>query len=142
MTNDLNLLLADHQVLYQKLRNYHWNVKGPLFFGLHQKFEEMYLVAAETVDALAERIVALGAAPVSTLAGQLELARLAEDPESPSANTMVGNLVSDLTQLTGLLREAAQRASEAGDTATLNLLEGLADAEDQTVWMLKSFLAE
>ena len=67
-TRDLNILLSDHQVLYQKLRNYHWNVKGPLFFGLHQKFEEMYLTAAETVDALAERIVALGDAPVSTLA--------------------------------------------------------------------------
>ncbi len=37
--NALNTLLADYQVLYQRLRNYHWNVKGPLFFGLHVKFE-------------------------------------------------------------------------------------------------------
>ena len=55
----LNQLLADHAVYYQKLRNYHWNVKGPAFFQLHQKFEEMYLVAQEHVDSIAERILAL-----------------------------------------------------------------------------------
>ena len=142
MKTDLNILLSDHQVLYQKLRNYHWNVKGPLFFGLHQKFEEMYLAAAENVDALAERIVAIGGRPASTLAGQLELARLSEDPESPNANTMVANLVADLGQLTGWLRTAATRASEANDVATLNMLESMADSEEQTTWMLKAFLAE
>ena len=26
---NLNKLLSDYQVFYQKLRNYHWNVTGP-----------------------------------------------------------------------------------------------------------------
>ena len=38
----LNQLLADYSVFYQKLRIYHWTVKGPMFFQLHTKFEEMY----------------------------------------------------------------------------------------------------
>ena len=36
---NLNLLVADMTVFYQKLRLYHWNVKGPQFFQLHEKFE-------------------------------------------------------------------------------------------------------
>ena len=32
MTDTLNALLADYQVHYQRMRNYHWNVRGPQFF--------------------------------------------------------------------------------------------------------------
>ena len=32
--------LSDYRILYMKLRAYHWTVTGPLFFGLHAKFEE------------------------------------------------------------------------------------------------------
>ncbi len=32
ITVALNKLLADYSVHYQKLRNYHWNVKGSDFF--------------------------------------------------------------------------------------------------------------
>ena len=35
----LNLLLANYQVHYQKLRDFHWNVTGPDFFDLHEQFE-------------------------------------------------------------------------------------------------------
>lgn len=38
----LNALLCNYQVYYQKLRNFHWNVKGPDFYDLHEQFEEEY----------------------------------------------------------------------------------------------------
>ena len=34
----LNVLLADYHIYYQKLRNFHWNVVGENFFDLHEKF--------------------------------------------------------------------------------------------------------
>jgi starvation-inducible DNA-binding protein len=37
-TEHLNQLVADYQVLYQKLRSYHWNVTGRDFFTLHPVF--------------------------------------------------------------------------------------------------------
>ena len=58
----LNQLLADYQVFYQKLRTYHWTVRGPMFFDLHLKFEELYLDAAIKVDEIAERVLAIGGA--------------------------------------------------------------------------------
>lgn len=137
----LNRLQADYQVLYQKLRNYHWNVTGPQFFGLHQQFEAMYNEVATHIDDIAERTLALGQKPVSTLAAQLKIARLKEDSSQPAAETMVSNLRADLEQLTSELRSVSRMAAEQNDTATVNLLDGIADAQEKTVWMLRAFAA-
>lgn len=55
----LNVLLADHHLYYQKLRNFHWNVIGENFFDLHAKFEEMYTDTLIKIDEIAERILTL-----------------------------------------------------------------------------------
>lgn len=136
----LNDLLADYQVHYQKLRTYHWKVKGPLFFGLHAKFEEMYTGAAVVVDDLAERILALGGDPLGTLAGQLAAARLAEDATPGDAQAMVQSTVKDLEHLVGHLRSTSKAAADADDDGTANLLDGIADESEKTAWMLRAFL--
>lgn len=38
----LNEQVANLNVLYVKIHNYHWYVKGENFFTLHVKFEELY----------------------------------------------------------------------------------------------------
>ena len=37
----LKIVLADEAIVYQKLRNYHWNVTGPHFFELHIALETL-----------------------------------------------------------------------------------------------------
>ncbi len=137
----LNALLADYQVLYHKLRGYHWTVAGPNFFALHAKFEELYDDAALKIDGLAERIAALGGRPLYTMKDVLAVTRLSEDGGSPAANDMVVRLRDDYTTLNAALRAAAAAAGEAEDAATTNLLEGFADEQEQTVWMLNAYLA-
>ena len=75
LKSKLNGLLADAVVYYFKLHNYHWFVTGHRFEELHQKFEELYLDAAVKVDEIAERVLALGGRPLSTLKSQLDAAR-------------------------------------------------------------------
>jgi len=141
LDKDIGTLLADYQVLYMKLRAYHWTVTGPLFFGLHAKFEELYDDAAEKVDALAERLAARGSRPPLTLKEQLGLARLQEDSGQPSANDMVRNIAADLGTLNASLRTLEQAAAKAGDAATENLAQGYADGQEKTIWMLRAFLS-
>ena len=43
-----------------KTHNFHWNVTGPMFNTLHLMFETQYNELALAVDAIAERIRALG----------------------------------------------------------------------------------
>jgi|SRR5688572_11403721 len=140
LDQDLSRLLADYQVLYAKLRAYHWTVTGPLFFGLHAKFEELYDDAAEKVDALAERLAARGVRPPLTLADQLALARLKEDGGRPTPNDMVRNVAADLETVNVSLRALEQAAAKASDAATQNLAQGFADGQEKTIWMLRAFL--
>ena len=141
LDKDIAALLSDYQVLYMKLRAYHWTVTGPLFFGLHAKFEELYDDAAEKVDTLAERLAARGARPPLTMGEQLGLARLQEDLGHPSANDMVRNIATDLETLNNSLRALEQSAAKAGDAATENLAQGYADGQEKTIWMLRAFLS-
>lgn len=140
INQNLAHLLADYQVLYQKLRNYHWNVTGPLFFGLHEKFEELYNDAALKVDELAEMISSNGERPPSTLAKHLELARLKEDTQNPEANEMVANILADYETINKDLRALSEKAAEGNMVKVANMADEFADAQDKTAWMLRAFL--
>lgn len=63
----VNKQVANWTVLFTKLHNFHWYVKGHHFFVLHEKFEELYNEAAEYIDDLAERLLALEGSPIATL---------------------------------------------------------------------------
>src|SRR5690625_654717 len=75
---ELNLLLADYHLYYQKLRNFHWNITGRDFFILHDKFEEMYNDTQVKIDEIAERILTLRFRPVSNYSEYLEKSNLKE----------------------------------------------------------------
>ena len=72
----VNKQVANWTVLFTKLHNFHWYVKGHQFFVLHDKFEELYNEAAIHIDELAERLLALEGKPVGTLKESLELASI------------------------------------------------------------------
>src|SRR5690554_3249163 len=74
----LNKLLADYQIYYQNLRALHWNVEGPKFFVLHEKYEEYYHEAADAIDEVAERILMIGGKPHHTFQEYINNAELKE----------------------------------------------------------------
>ncbi len=138
---ELNQLLADEAVYYQKLRNFHWNVRGPAFFQLHVKFEEMYTASALNVDAVAERILALGGRPKSTLKEFLDASRIKEQAEVPVAEKMVAEVRDNLNALVGYVNAVRKTAEKSGDDTTVNLLDDLSQQHEQDAWMLRAWLS-
>ena len=137
----LNELLATFQVYYTNLRGYHWHVKGPQFYQLHEAFEKMYDDAAEKVDELAERILQLGAQPenrFSVLVGQSKIKEttLLSDPK-----VIVPEIVENYRVLIALERAALEVAGEAGDEVTEALLSDFLAGQEKEAWMLTSYLA-
>ena len=53
----MNKAVANYNVLYMKLHHFHWFVKGPEFFTLHEKFEELYDEVTGYTDEIAERLL-------------------------------------------------------------------------------------
>lgn len=136
----LNKQVASWSVLYMKLHHFHWYVKGHHFFTLHEKFAELYNEAALVVDELAERVLALGGRPVSTLKEQLFSASIREAQGGESAEEMARQLSEDLLQLAAESRQLAEQAEECQDAPTSDMLIGRQEWMEKTVWMLKAYL--
>ncbi|WP_449619613.1 Dps family protein [Robertmurraya sp. Marseille-Q9965] len=138
----LNEQISNWSILYTKLHRFHWYVKGPLFFTLHEKFEELYNEAAETVDEVAERLLAIGGQPVATMKEYLETATLAETNNEAKASEMVAALVSDYKAIKEQLVALANLAEEQDDVITTDLATDLIEKIDTHVWMLTAYLGE
>ncbi|NNU85244.1 DNA starvation/stationary phase protection protein [Geobacillus sp. BMUD] len=136
----VNKQIANWTVLYVKLHNYHWYVTGPQFFTLHEKFEQLYNEAATHIDALAERLLALGGKPVGTMKDCLEQASVNEATGAETAEQMVAAIVGDFETMIGELKEGMQLAEEVNDETTGDMLLGIHRNLEKHVWMLKSFL--
>jgi starvation-inducible DNA-binding protein len=136
----VNKQIANWSVLYIKLHNYHWFVKGPQFFTLHTKFEELYNEASLHIDELAERLLALGGAPVATMKECLQVASVEEATGQETAEQMVSTLVKDFETMINELKEGMKVAEEVDDETTGDMLLGIHQSLEKHVWMLKSFL--
>ncbi|MCJ1779938.1 Dps family protein [Mammaliicoccus sciuri] len=136
----LNKQVAEWTVLYTKLHNYHWYVKGPNFFSLHEKFEELYNEASVYVDDLAERILAIEGNPIATLREALEWSVIEEAEKNLTANQMVEQLSKDFTTVIAQLEEGIQLAEKVNDDMTGDMLLAMVTSLEKHNWMLKSFL--
>lgn len=136
----LNKQIANWSVLYTKLHNYHWFVKGNQFFTLHLKFEELYNEAALHIDELAERVLAIKGKPTATMAEYLRFASVKEASGSENANAMVKAIVDDFTTMTGELKQGMDAAEAAGDDTTSDMLLAIRTSLDKHIWMLASFV--
>ncbi|MCA1032476.1 DNA starvation/stationary phase protection protein [Bacillus timonensis] len=140
LTNIVNKQIANWSVLYIKLHNYHWFVKGPQFFTLHDKFEELYTEAAVHIDELAERLLALEGKPVATMKEILELSSVQEANGNEEANQMVEMISNDFSTLIEELKEGMSVADEVGDETTGDMLLAIHQSLEKHNWMLRSFL--
>jgi starvation-inducible DNA-binding protein len=136
---ELNLLLADYHIYYQKLRNFHWNILGENFFDLHAKFESMYNDTAEKIDELAERILTLRYQPISNYSEYLNISNLKEGSTDASDVQMVEMLLKDHILLLRQMRTVAKKANEAEDEGTIDLIGGYIRDLEKTSWMLDAW---
>ncbi|NHC41860.1 DNA starvation/stationary phase protection protein [Bacillus sp. MM2020_1] len=136
----LNNQIANWSVLYTKLHNYHWYVKGGQFFTLHVKFEEFYNEAGMHVDELAERLLAIGGKPAATMKEYLEISSIKEATGNETADEMVESVIKDFSIIIGELKEGMSFAGEKNDETTGDMLLAIHSGLEKHVWMLTAFL--
>lgn len=138
----MNQYLANQQLMYIKLHNLHWYVKGRSFFTLHAKLEELYNQTAEILDEVAERLLALDAFPVASAKGALAIATIKELDDVPiSSEDTVKKMIDDVDYWIRDTKEIVALAEEADDGATADQFNGYLMEYQKLMWMLKSYLA-
>lgn len=136
---ELNVLLADYHLYYQKLRNFHWNVIGKNFFDLHEKFEELYDDAKLKVDEIAERILTLRYQPTSNLSEYLKDSNLKESPSDITDKKMIEILLDDHGAILKQMRKVIDTADAADDEGTIDLIGAYIRELEKTSWMLDAW---
>jgi len=135
----LNRQIANWSVLYVKLHNFHWYVKGSQFFTLHEKFQELYEEAALNIDELAERLLAVNGQPLAKMVDYLENSSIKEALGNETATEMVDQLIKDYTLIIAELKEGMEVAQQAGDETTADMLLAIHTTLEKHVWMLTAF---
>jgi starvation-inducible DNA-binding protein len=140
ISDGLSRLLADSFTLYLKTHNFHWNVRGPMFQTLHVMFEEQYNEEWLALDAIAERIRALGVDAPGTYSQYAKLSSIRETTGVPDAKEMVRLLVEGQEAVTRTARQLFPAVDKAGDEPTADLLTQRMQVHEKYAWMLRSLL--
>ena len=141
--NDLNVLLADLNVFYRKLQNYHWNIIGKDFFTIHEKLEEYYDEINGQIDEIAEHILMLGGEPLGTMQDYLNTTCIKEAKnEKIKDDIMFENVIKDLETLLKKVTEIKKKADDINNYATSSLMDEYISNYIKKLWMLKQMMGK
>ena len=143
ITEDLNLFLSNLNVIYRKLQNYHWNIKGDDFFTVHAKLEELYDDINEQIDEVAEHILIIDGQPLGTMNDYLEIAQIQEaQNEKICSKKIFETILKDYN----ILIENATKVKEDADNekkyATSALMDEYLQDFKKKVWMIRQMLMQ
>lgn len=142
LASELSKLLAESYTLYLKTHNFHWNVTGPMFQTLHLLFEQEYTELALAVDAIAERIRALGHPAPASYSAFMRLSGIPDTEGVPKAKEMIRLLLEGHETVIGTARAIIPASEKANDQATSDLVTQRLQVHEKTAWMLRSLLEE
>ena len=144
IVEDLNQLLADSITLRDLYKKHHWQVVGPTFYQLHLLFDKHYDEQVELVDEIAERIQLLGGLSIAMAHDVAETTRLERPPRGrESVPVQISRLLEGHELILTRAHEAAQRALDAGDDGTNDLLvSDVIRTNELHVWFLAEHLVD
>ena len=138
LLNNLNNLLADLNVFYRKLQNYHWNIKGHDFFTIHAKLEEYYDEVNERIDEIAEHILSLEGQPLGTLKDYLNVTQITEaENKKVNSQYVIDELIKDYSMLLQEAKNIKGLADNNSEYKTSALMDGIIEDYTKILWMLK-----
>lgn len=139
LENKLNEFLADLNIFYRKLQNYHWNIEGKDFFQVHVKLEELYDEINEQIDEIAEHIAILGGQPLGTMKDYLEKSSIKEaENKKIKSEEIYSNILSDYEELLKKTIEIKEKSENEKEYSTSSLIDDYIKEYGKIIWMLKS----
>jgi len=138
----LNQCLADTITLRDMYKKHHWQVVGPTFNQLHLMYDQHFIAQVELVDILAERIQLLGGIAIAMAADVAETTKIPRPPRGREpAAVQIKRLAEAHEQIIIATREAADKADEAGDPGTNDVLvSNILRTNELQVWFLTEHL--
>lgn len=137
----LNRLLANEYALAVKTQNFHWNVTGINFVGLHKLFEEQYTQLQKFIDLIAERARALQVKAIGTFIEFKQMSDITESLEKQYTDIdMIKQLLHDHELVIQQLRSLVDFSANVNDMGSNNLLSNILELHEKMAWMLRAHI--
>lgn len=139
----LNTWLADEYILVTKTKNFHWNITGANFYGLHMFLKTQYEELDLHIDEIAERIRSLGHFAAGTLSDFLKMTHLTESRSGDlNAKNMLQELLQDHEIIIRWLRTQIDVVEEKyKDAGTADFMNDMMKIHEKMAWMVRSLIA-
>lgn len=141
IVKELNLFLADLNVFYRKLQNYHWNVSGRDFFVVHEKLEGYYAEINEQIDEIAEHILILGGQPLGRLTDYLANSKIEEtENKKVTSDVIFRELIRDYNTLEGQAIKIKELADKEEEYGTSSMMDVYIQSYTKKLWMMNQMM--
>lgn len=138
----LNQYLADVNVLFRKVQNFHWNVVGPDFVPVHELLQRLYEELDGQIDDVAERILSIGGQPLGTMKSYLEVTKITEAENKKIATKSALQAVKvDYAYMLKSLKAIKVSADTENDYGTSAMLDEYIVSYEKTLWIFSAIMA-
>ncbi|MFY9075009.1 DNA starvation/stationary phase protection protein [Malaciobacter mytili] len=138
----LKVIQASSLVMFTKIHNYHWNIKGMQFFPIHEMTEKIYEQFSTLYDDAAERILQLGEKPLVLLDEIKNTSVIKEDSKTDfDAKYVLENILNDFETLLKEFKVLSKTACENEDNTTVAFADEKVAHLEKNIWMIKASLA-
>lgn len=142
VVENLRKLQADSIVLYMKVHNFHWNVRGSDFPQVHKTLEEIYEKFADMFDDLAERIIQLDGTPVVTLAEAVKISKIKEETKTTfTSKEILKEVLKIYNNLHEDFESLAKLADKDDDRVTASYCDDKLAELEKAIWMVNAQLS-
>jgi starvation-inducible DNA-binding protein len=138
----LKVIQGSSLVMFTKLHNYHWNVKGMQFFAVHEMTEKLYNEFSTLYDDSAERVLQLGDTPLVVLSEISQYAFIKEEKKSTfDANGVLNGILSDFELFLKEFKKLSKLADQANDSTTVAFADDNIAHLEKNIWMIQATLS-
>jgi starvation-inducible DNA-binding protein len=141
ITENLNRIIANYQVFFRKLQNFHWNITGGDFYDIHEITETLYKRSLENIDILAERVRVFNNTPIYKTIDISKVAVIQEVEHTLTGEMMINEIINDFGILFSFIIDTYEAANQNGDIGTMHLLSKMIQEIETDHWKLASFLS-
>lgn len=138
INTDLQATVVELLELYHDAKQSHWNLRGPLYFPLHetlQAYADLYL---DQADLLAERQLQIGMPADGRTETITQTANLPKFPGGPLSDRQVLEIMTErIYTIAKRVRARIESTGKNGDEVTSNKFQDLSYLLDKQVWQFR-----
>ncbi len=135
---DLQATVVELLELYHDAKQSHWNLRGPLFFPLHEALDEYADTYLEFADLLAERQLQIGIAADGRTTTIVKTVDMPDFPGGFLTDQQVLQIMTErIFTVATRVRQRIESTQKNGDEVSSNKFQDLSYELDKQVWKFR-----